>query len=270
MATPPKSDNLSDTDKSDATTRVDQSKEHKSIISLPFIPTDFSSFYTDRSIGGKLLFHTFFIISVFGISHFLLTTSFDSKINPTIQPLEKAYDTIYNSMALMDTSYINALQLGAIQSKLISLNQKKVSFRRSAVAYAKSNYSLVTLLPFLSILTGLLAFLIAKNGWDDADNHIKYYFLVFSFLTALVSVLPGIYNQDEGILWNVTNYNATSDLQERIINYVHTAPISNGDTLSFKEFYDMIAQEEKKIQDIQLHFSLVSGNTELLKLLKEP
>lgn len=78
----------------------------------------------------------------------------------------------------------------------------------------KNNYALLTLIPFFTGLTALLAFSIVRSGWTTASPYLRTLFINFAFLSGLSNIYTEVYQQPENIQRFTEKFIAHSQFQK--------------------------------------------------------
>ncbi|MFT5337437.1 MAG: hypothetical protein ACJAY8_000080 [Sphingobacteriales bacterium] len=118
----------------------------------------------------------------------------------------------------------------------------------------KNNYALLTLIPFFTGLTALLALSILGVGWKSAPGLLKTLFINCAFISGLASIYTEVYQQTENIQNFTQKFIAHSQIQKDLYNFALTGIGLNGDAVPFQIFISEINALERQL--IDLHFGL--------------
>jgi hypothetical protein len=83
-------------------------------------------------------------------------------------------------------------------------------------------YAMTFTFTICCIFTGLLIFLITKNGWEKTEKHIFTLFLVFSATSIYFGNCPAIFKIDDNIAQNEAFFNSYCDIANKIQTFIVT------------------------------------------------
>ena len=97
-----------------------------------------------------------------------------------------------------------------IKEQFQIVEEIKSSYLFVAKKYTSFNYSF----SIFSVLSGILGFLLLKQGWDNSQGFfLKSSFLMAFFCSSLFGILPNVFGAKDNIKNNLTKYNYYSGVQ---------------------------------------------------------
>ncbi len=175
---------------------------------------------------------------------------FEALSEASLGHFKEAYDGNIALTTQQASDSLSADQKNILLRKVAIIEQNKLHHLDIVKKLYKNNYALLTLFPFLSAITAIIAFLIVQKGWNLSGPYLKNYFILFTTLTALVGIYPEVYQQEEGIEKNLGNYLEYEKIQKNVFSYSLTAPLFNKETIEFDHFIDRINMQEKQLSNI--------------------
>ncbi len=102
---------------------------------------------------------------------------------------------------------------------------KQVSIIKKPYMYLANNYfsygsSFALVLCLSSVFTFILAFLLAKKGWDNSLPFLKVTFLTFSLITTFTSVAPKVFKNTENTAKNLDRFKTFNKMQYETYGYL--------------------------------------------------
>ena len=206
-----------------------------------------------KKLPSWILIPVLAIIIIIGIrcSFKFFTNQFVDLFKEAIDPLESAFN---KNMDILKTDTFN-LELTKLQREILIKKVEVIQDKKEHHLFLtrnlyKNNYTLLSLFPFLSAITGIFVFLIIQNGWKESNLYLKFGFIIFGTLTTLTGIFPDIYQQEQSIDNNLKNYVEYDNLQHEIFFYSLTAPVIRKDTILFNSFLDALNSKEKELNKI--------------------
>ncbi len=99
-------------------------------------------------------------------------------------------------------------------------NDKK-QFHLYIANYFNIHYYAMTLtLTICCIFSGLLIFLITKNGWEKTEKHVFTLFLVFGASTIYFGSCPAVFKVDDNIAQNEAFFKSYCNIENRIQTFI--------------------------------------------------
>tara|TARA_R110001632_G_scaffold45215_3_gene114862 strand:+ start:1708 stop:2394 length:687 start_codon:yes stop_codon:yes gene_type:complete len=178
------------------------------------------------------------------------SSNFEEMSLQSLNHFDQAYDKNIELTKTGASSYLTENQKSILLSKISIIEENKSYHLDLIKLLYKNNYALLTLLPFMSAITAILAFLMIQKGWNGSNLYLKTYFILFTTLTGLVGIYPEVYQQSQSIEKNVQNYLSYKKIQKSIFNYSLTAPILEKESFEFIDFIDKINTQEKKLTNL--------------------
>lgn len=113
------------------------------------------------------------------------------------------------------------IELQTLHEQFNLIEELKESYLFIAHRYSTYNYSFSIFFAIFSVISGLLAFLLVKKGWDNTKNfYLKASFLVAFFCSSLFGILPQVFATKSNIKNNINKYNYYCGLQLDIFDLV--------------------------------------------------
>lgn len=148
-------------------------------------------------------------------------------------------------------------QIESLTEQATIIQNHKALHKETFLTLYKFHFASVSLLLISSVITSVLAFVIAQKGWANATSFIQVSFLTCVALTSFYGLSPVVFKQDAGIKKNISSFIAFDNLQKEIYNYSRTNPCqtSNGEALTFNAFFSIITKRIKELNNIHLEFN---------------
>lgn len=144
---------------------------------------------------------------------------------------------------------------------LPEIDQRVVRHSKMTIFFYK-HYAVSNILTAaLAISTGLLIFLISKEGWDKANRILINLFIVTGSSVIFLGELPNIFQYDENFQRNRESYLEYINLREKVKSYLILIDDYNSDELN--QILDFIHREMKGLN--QLHLKIMPTNINALK-----
>lgn len=195
------------------------------------------------------------------VSLFLMNRNkFEEISHKSLSFVNSAYDKNVELTKASSSDSLSTEQVDILLKKIAVIEQNKLHHIDSLKMLSKNNYALLTLLPFMSAITAVLIFLIIQKGWNETDDYLKTYFILFTVLTSLIGIYPEVYDQSNNIEKHMESYINYKKIQKTIFNYSLTAPVIEKDTLRFNQFINEVNTKEKEL--INLIFSIEKKSLE--------
>ncbi len=190
------------------------------------------------------------ILGALYLAFMVTINKFETLSEASLDHFKEAYEGNIALTTEQASDSLTADQKDVLLRKVTVIEHNKLHHLGIVKKLYKNNYALLTLFPFLSAITAIIAFLIVQKGWSLSGPYLKNYFILFTTLTALVGIYPEVYQQEEGIDKNLRNYLEYEKIQKNVFSYSLTAPLFNKDTIAFDPFIDMINMQEKQLSNI--------------------
>lgn len=190
------------------------------------------------------------ILFVVSLSFKWNLNKFDKLSKKSLSFFHKAYEENIDLTQKRASKTLSKEEIDILLRKVSILEQNKSHHADLIRSLYKNNYALLTLFPFLSAITAIIAFLILQRGWNESNVYLKTYFVLFTTITTLVGIYPEVYQQTETIKENLDTFLGYKGIQKTIFSYSLTAPLLEKDTIEFNTFLDRINTEEKQLSSI--------------------
>lgn len=130
-------------------------------------------------------------------------------------------------------------------------------------------YALTAMFTLTSVITAILAFIIAKKGWDHIENfYLKATFIIFLFASTYFGVAPLVFNNKETGRFNMQKFCFFNQQQLLIYDIIKTKQKTKHNSAS-KALDSLISKIDSNIRTNQeFYFDLNQDKAETDKLLK--
>ncbi|MDQ3110312.1 MAG: hypothetical protein M3R17_10495 [Bacteroidota bacterium] len=158
---------------------------------------------------------------------------------------------------VVSNSGLTKEQIESLTEQASIIQNHKTLHKETFLTLYKFHFASVSLLLIFSVITSVLAFVIAQKGWANIASFIQASFLTCVALTSFYGLSPVVFKQDAGIKKNISSFIAFDNLQKEIYNYSRTNPCqtSNGEVLSFNAFFSQVTKRIKELNNIYLEFN---------------
>jgi hypothetical protein len=180
----------------------------------------------------------FLIISLIVLSvHNYNDTFYVSKSNYLIQKMEVKDTIMY--LAIQDAcSKMPAFK--RVENEFYLLDKTKKPYIDVARTYNIHGYVLTITFTIITVLTGILLFLIGVNGWTNTKSMwLKYSFIICFFYSTCLGLVIKILNHVENSKNNIEQYDFISGLQLELFSFVQLNE-NNNDTNSINAKVDTL------------------------------
>ena len=188
----------------------------------------------------------------------------DTLTEQVLAPVQKAYELNLEMLNKTKSDSLSEKQIEILNFKIQILEERKKHHIKYASNVFKNQYVFYSLLPFFSAITAILIFFIMRKGWEGSSSFLKAAFLLFAGISAIIGLLPDIYQQEASIKKNLTTYLNYTKLQKGLLDYAITSPVLYGDTIEFYPLIDSFNLEEKNLIDLFIDIQEGSVNEGLI------
>ena len=181
-----------------------------------------------KNLLNSIEFHIAQGIFIFGIISFIIAFfAFDNKA-------DKIETDLINSDLHVETSIQDKADKNQISKGLLSqyqyLKLLKKQHLETARSYEVLYFTCTYAFLFFSIITGIITFLMTRQGWENANNKLKAAFLTCVFLTTLTGAIPKVFEHEKDASNNIAKYFEYNKLQMEIF-YVMKSTVDLSDSL---------------------------------------
>lgn len=151
------------------------------------------------------------------ISFFIAFQAFQWKATKIAKQLNQ-YETIMEDhiVSLQDTT---ATAKNLVNQFDILKCQKK-QYLETAQSFEVLFYTCNFILIIVSVITGILAILIARNGWEKASGGFKTTLLTVFFVSSITALVPKVFDHEKNLKDNLDKFFFCSKMQVEIYNGV--------------------------------------------------
>ncbi len=211
-------------------------------------------------------------VIILGFTYFgfiLSINKFESSSDESLSFFDNAFVKNLSLIEEKHSDSLNTKQIDILLEKVCIIEENKLHHLDLVKKLYKNNYGLLTLFPFISAITAIIAFLLLQKGWQSSNVYLKAYFILFTTLTALIGIYPEVYKQTESIDKNLEAYLNHKKIQKSIFNYALTAPLIEKDTIPFNLFLDDINTQEKELSSIIFGLQKKTVSKKIFEATKE-
>ena len=150
------------------------------------------------------------------------------------------------------TNVLNGKQLEVLSEQMEFITNRKAHHKTIFLDLYKYYYGTITTFHLLTVIAGILTFLIANNGWKSANPLLRTVFLTIVGLSTYFGLFPVIFDQQTTIDKNEQLYISYTNLGYEVYNYAvsDSGITTNGDTVDYNIFIKNINKELIKYNEI--------------------
>ncbi|WP_452596702.1 hypothetical protein [Pontimicrobium sp. MEBiC01747] len=212
---------------------------------------------------------TLLILGLTYLGFILSINQFEKTSHESLSYFDNAYKENIELIKKRPSDSLNKEQIDILLRKVSIIEQNKLHHLDLVKKLYKNNYALLTLFPFISAITAIIAFLLIQKGWTSSGVYLKSFFILFTTLTALIGIYPEVYKQTESIEANLEAYLSHKKIQKSIFNYALTAPVIEKKEISFNVFLDSINTKEKALSNIIFGLQKKTVSKQIFEAAKE-
>jgi hypothetical protein len=189
---------------------------------------------------------------------------------------------IAKNTTIKNKPVINSEIYSRLKEQFDYANDKKQFHLHVANYFNIHYYAMTFTLTICCIFTGLMIFLITKEGWDKANKHVLTMFLVFLATSIYFGTCPSVFKVDDNITQNEACFNSYCNIANKIQSFIVTSDTLKGspsDTLKREHTinYDAITLIKENDQDfnnlnrisIGIDITKVKSASDVLKTFNE-
>ncbi len=165
----------------------------------------------------------FSIILITTIIAFTTLTAMYRMTRRLYQPLEES-NTLREQFMQSDSIHrdISADKIKYLKLEYGVLSKFKEHHKETGRVYYTNYYSFTVVLSFTAVITAVLIFMIANNGWQQANILMKVSFCTFFAISSFFGLMTVTLGQKENYENNFKQYLYYDKIQSNIITFIHT------------------------------------------------
>ena len=126
--------------------------------------------------------------------------------------------------SLQSATITNAQRSDSIGAKFYAIYRQTAIIKRPYMELANNYFSFgssfALVLCVSSVFTFILAFLLAKKGWDNSNLLLKVTFLTFSLITTFNTMAPNVFKNTENTQKNLDRFKTFNKMQYQAYEYL--------------------------------------------------